>query len=112
MAHYEEQINDACESTSASIEETLAQRGERYGEFAQHAELSQALHQTILRHYYKTHGGTEATPLPPYMVEALQMISHKLARIANGDPFYDDSWKDIAGYAELVAKILRPTTTP
>jgi hypothetical protein len=31
------------------------------------------------------------------------MIFHKLARIANGDPNYHDSWHDIAGYAKLVA---------
>ena len=30
------------------------------------------------------------------------MIFHKLARIANGDPTYIDSWTDIAGYAQLV----------
>ncbi len=31
------------------------------------------------------------------------MIAHKLARICNGDPDYGDSWRDIAGYATLVA---------
>ena len=35
--------------------------------------------------------------------EALEMIAHKLGRIANGDPDYADSWVDIAGYAKLVA---------
>ena len=31
------------------------------------------------------------------------MIVNKLARIYNGDPNYSDSWRDIAGYATLVA---------
>ena len=31
------------------------------------------------------------------------MIFHKIARITNGDPHYSDSWRDIAGYATLVA---------
>lgn len=37
------------------------------------------------------------------MVEALEMIAHKVGRILNGDPAYSDSWVDIAGYAKLVA---------
>ena len=44
--------------------------------------------------------------LEPDQVEALIMISHKLARIVNGDPHYDDSWRDVAGYAQLVANRL------
>jgi hypothetical protein len=34
--------------------------------------------------------------------EALDMICHKIGRIINGDANYDDSWRDIAGYAQLV----------
>ena len=30
------------------------------------------------------------------------MIAHKLGRIVNGDPYYADSYIDIAGYAKLV----------
>lgn len=41
--------------------------------------------------------------LQPFQVEALEMIAHKIGRILNGDPNYDDSWVDIAGYAKLVA---------
>ena len=37
------------------------------------------------------------------MREALFMIAHKIGRIVNGDPWYADSWVDIAGYAKLVA---------
>ena len=39
--------------------------------------------------------------LEPEQQEALEMICHKLGRIANGDPNYADSWIDIAGYAKL-----------
>jgi hypothetical protein len=35
--------------------------------------------------------------------EALDMIVHKIGRILNGDPNYQDSWQDIVGYAKLVA---------
>jgi hypothetical protein len=37
------------------------------------------------------------------------MIVHKIGRILNGDPNYDDSWADIAGYAQLVVKELNGT---
>ena len=40
------------------------------------------------------------------IVESIDMICHKLGRIANGDPFYDDSWRDIEGYARLVTNFL------
>ena len=36
-------------------------------------------------------------------IECLEMIAHKIGRILNGDPNYGDSWRDIAGYATLVA---------
>ena len=39
----------------------------------------------------------------PDQLEAVNMIVNKLARIYNGDPHYADSWRDIAGYATLVA---------
>lgn len=100
-------INDAGENTSASIDETLAQRGTRYGSFKDHAEISQVLQQVMLRHAAKTH----KKPMPPYMVEALIMIAHKLARIVNGDPMYDDNWRDLSGYSQLVVDILHGKNT-
>ena len=30
------------------------------------------------------------------------MIQHKIGRILNGDPNYDDNWRDICGYSQLV----------
>jgi hypothetical protein len=91
-----------------SVKETLDQRGKRYGSFEKQAELSQALSQTMIRHYFNNHQ-QPTTPLPPFIVEAINNICHKLARIANGDPLYVDSWRDIAGYSSLVAEILKTT---
>ena len=42
-----------------------------------------------------------------YQREGLEMIAHKISRILNGDPNYDDSWVDIAGYAQLVVDAIR-----
>jgi len=39
--------------------------------------------------------------------EGLEMICHKLARIATGDPEFIDHYDDIAGYATRVAEHLR-----
>jgi len=96
--------NDVGETTSQSTEQILEQRGIRYGSFKDHSEISNALRSMVLSHYAKTH--PQGPGLPPYMMESLIMICHKLGRIANGDPSYDDSWKDIAGYAQLVVDIL------
>lgn len=82
-----------------SIEQTLAERGNRYGDFATHAGISQSLKEVMV-----------ATPqwaeMPTYQREALEMIAHKIARILNGDSNYADSWHDVAGYARLVEERL------
>ena len=86
-----------------TTEEILQQRGSRYGEFVQVANLTQALHQTLMQTYYNTHGGAGASPLPAYIIESWHMICNKLARAACGDPYYIENFKDISGYSTLVA---------
>lgn len=78
------------------ITATLTERGNRYGKFIDHARVTQHLKQVIFT--YKNR-----RELDDDMVEALEMIAHKIGRILNGDPHYADSWVDIAGYAKLVA---------
>jgi len=89
--------NDAGE-LQQSVEDTLKQRGRRYGKFKNHAVLSKRLREAFFTHQ-KIFG---ITALEPYQEEAIIMVCHKLARIANGSPDYDDSWRDIAGYTQLV----------
>lgn len=86
----------------SSIDATLSERGQRYGEFENHAEHSIAI-KTLL---FTLLGEKKAHTLKADQVEAICMIAHKLARITNGDPHYDDSWRDVAGYAQLVANRL------
>ena len=80
-----------------SIEETLEQRGKRYGKFTDHAQVTQDLKRVVAAHLQRGR---------PHMAvdqwEALDMILHKIGRIVCGDPNYADSWHDIAGYAKLV----------
>jgi hypothetical protein len=94
------------------IKDVLQERGDKYGSFHTHANLSQTLSTLIKQHYAQTHVDKEGKviPLPEFMLEAINMICHKLARIANGNPFYDDSWVDIGGYSQLVVDILQQAT--
>lgn len=91
----------------SDIPQILAERGSRYGQFSDHATLSQSLQRLIFSHMNRIN----PQQLEPYMVEALVMICHKLARIANGDPWYTDSWTDIGGYSQLVVEELSKSTT-
>jgi hypothetical protein len=77
------------------VTETLGLRENRYGEFRNVSATSQWL-KDIMR------GGASWKGMEPFMQESLDLIANKLARIVNGDPFYDDSWHDIGGYAKLV----------
>jgi hypothetical protein len=78
----------------SEVKDTLAERGKRYGDFTDHAAISQML-QAVM----------SATPgwqrCDPVKREALTIIVHKIARILNGDPEYTDNWHDIQGYAKL-----------
>jgi hypothetical protein len=87
---------------SEDINATLSARGNRYGDFASHAGITQALKlQMRLSRNWDS--------LPADMKEALEMVAHKIGRILNGDPDYHDSWHDIEGYVRLVSQRLEPT---
>lgn len=79
------------------IDSTLQERGSRYGSFNDLAQISQALCEVM-----------RATPgwkrLTPSQREALEMIQHKIARMLNGDPTYEDNAVDIVGYSTLMLK--------
>lgn len=81
-----------------SVDEILSDRGSKYGSFKTHAEITQAL-KAVMR----------ATPnwegLPAHHKESLEMTAHKIGRMLNGDPSYDDNFKDVNGYNELSRKI-------
>ena len=89
----------------SDITETLRERGSRYGEFPDHAIISKQLRGVIFQSM-ANNGNVQY--LTPAMEESLILICHKLARICNGDPTYDDSWRDIAGYAQLIVDDLQP----
>lgn len=84
---------------SNGTEALITERGSRYGKFKDGAEIMQSLKDTMR----DVDGWNNLTASQK---EALDMIQHKIGRILNGDPTYDDSWKDIAGYATLIVNEL------
>jgi hypothetical protein len=93
------------QSPHPNLTETLAERGSRYGTFIGHATVTQDLKLLI-----KEHLDSRGKILPADQQETLDMICHKIGRIVNGDNNYDDSWVDIAGYAQLISDRLRGIT--
>ena len=90
-----------------NVDDVLTERGKRYGLFKDHATITQDFKFLVRKHM----GEPKWATLADDQKEALEMIAHKIGRILNGDPNYADSWHDIAGYAELVAKRLRTGET-
>ena len=96
----EQDINDCIGAPEAdATEQLITERGSRYGKFKDGATIMQEL-KDVMREVDGWHN------LTPSQREALDMIQHKIGRILNGDPTYDDSWKDIAGYATLIVNEL------
>lgn len=81
------------------LERTLAERGARYGDFTDHAQIAQDL-QDVIR------DSGAWLRLTPVQRQALTVIADKIARILSGDPNYADNWHDIQGYARLVEERL------
>ena len=85
------------------IVKTLADRGSRYGTFAEQANVTGNIKRAMAT-------GRNWANLSDDQKEALEMIALKCARILTGDPNFHDSWHDIVGYAKLVAdRLAEPT---
>lgn len=82
-----------------TIDDTLAERGSRYGEFGEHARITQSIKCAMA-------SGRSWKTCTDSQKECLEMLAHKIGRIVNGDPAYLDSWVDIIGYTRLVEKQL------
>lgn len=79
----------------SAVAQTLSQRGNRYGDFSDNADLSQSLKDLV-----ESSSGWDN--VPKLQREAISMIFQKISRVVNGDPGYKDNWHDIQGYAKLV----------
>lgn len=90
-------------AVATSVEATLAQRGSRYGDFTDHADICQELKRVMVSHGVALENWIK---LSPVQKQALEVIADKIARILTGDPNYEDNWHDIQGYARLVEERL------
>jgi hypothetical protein len=88
------------EPKADNVETILAQRGRDYGDYPQKAGFIQNMKLLIRM-------SPNWFDLDPDMRESMEMIAHKMGRIAYGDPSHLDSWIDIAGYAKLVSDRLQ-----
>lgn len=87
-----------------NIEDILTERSKTHGEYATHCKMAQDM-KVVVRN------SPNSAKLTPAMMDGLDMIIHKVARVLNGNPFHKDHWDDIAGYATLVSKELSLSLT-
>lgn len=84
-----------------SLQATLNARQASYGDF----QLVAVLHKNLSEQF-------TGVPIPyqlgsePDMCLSISLILLKLARIRCGEPTHIDSWRDIAGYAQLIVNRL------
>jgi hypothetical protein len=89
---------------TTDINALLAEREKTHGDYVLHALITQDL-KRVIRH----HVADLDVKLDDDMQETLDMIAHKIGRIIAGNPAEPDHWRDIAGYAQLVANRLERT---
>lgn len=84
------------------IDEILKARGHSNGDYVDMSRAIQRL-KFIIRNEVALREERQQECLNSIQLEALDMIAHKIGRIIAGDPNHQDHWRDIAGYATLVA---------
>lgn len=80
-----------------TIQDTLNERGTRYGDFFDHSRFA-----TNIQEAMQETDPAKWNRLPSYVKRGLTTIADKIARILNGDEWYEDSYHDIVGYAKLM----------
>ena len=86
---------------TTDISALLKERGQTHEDYEVHACITQDLKRVITHHVADLD-----RRLDPDMQESLDMIAHKIGRIIAGNAAEPDYWRDIAGYAQLVANRL------
>jgi Domain of unknown function (DUF6378) len=77
------------------IDGLLSERGKTHGDYVKDAGVAIQFLLVVEREFTTAHSST--------MRHSIIMIIFKLARILTGDPDFADHWRDIAGYATLIA---------
>jgi hypothetical protein len=84
------------------IDATLAERGNNYGSYEDHARITQSIKVAMMdsKNWFE---------MPDHLRETLEMLAHKIGRILNGDHKYLDSVRDCVGYLKLSQEIMEKT---
>lgn len=85
---------------SNNIEDTLKERGSRYGGIEGNSNVTQELMKTLEA------WGENFGQLSNVHKECIHMIFHKISRMVSGDVDYIDNVHDIVGYAQLLENYL------
>lgn len=83
----------------ADLTAILEERGAKYGNWTDECNMIHDVMATF-------GGGGGYASMNNGQKEAFRRIVGKLARLANGDPNHDDSWIDVAGYAQLGSRCI------
>lgn len=81
------------------IKKVLEEREKTHGNFEGVSLTAQSIKLAIRT-------GPNQDDIDPLLLESLDMIASKMARIVNGDPMHKDHWVDIIGYAQLAINAL------
>lgn len=88
------------------INAVLAERQKVHGDFVDDARYSQTIKQILQNGHFERVQRRQSS-LSYTQVEAMDHIATKLGRILAGDNYEEDHWRDIAGYATLVANEIK-----
>ncbi len=80
------------------VDLSINDRKKLHGDFEGFAPTYQQITSIIRKH-------TNYQSLDSAQAVAIDMILNKICRAINGDPYHQDHWKDIIGYAKLGGRL-------
>ena len=93
------------------LQKDLQERGSDYGPFHRNSTVFCSVHGAVMDALeINVRYGLLSYEKRCLIAHGIVMIATKLARIATGDPQHHDSWKDIAGYVNIVDRDLTALT--
>jgi hypothetical protein len=103
MGSFETELEEGYQAVGAKYQnKTLNDREASHGDFANTAQVSCEIKAVITRGFERAGKKT----VEAVYTESLHMIATKMARLASGDHKDIDTWRDIAGYADLAREHL------
>jgi len=89
------------------LQKDLQERGSDYGPFHVNSVVFSALNSEMMTALQHNTSFSRLSHNKRTLIEhGIAMISTKLARLVTGDPEHHDSWKDIAGYVNIIDRDL------